>query len=465
MKVFLSRMIFSSSQFIFSRGRCRLFMLFLFVIVFSTSIIVGCASSNRVDEIPTYSPPSVTIQAVESEPNESVSSLTITSTPSPTSPPTPSPTPARASILAVGDVIMHKALYDGAETLDAQQNTAYNFSPLFEYVAPIIAQADISIANFEGTMAGEPYTGFPFFSGPDEMAEALYQAGFRYVGTANNHCIDKGIDGVVRTHTILTENNLTVVGTRPDVYTPLHRVVEVNGIRIGLLCYTFETIGNDSFHTINGNYVPEEAENLIASFNPYRKDYYEEDMSEIMTAIDLLREDGAEFIFFIVHWGNEYSTVPAKWQVELSQTLCNAGVGLIVGHHPHVLQPIETYVSEDGSHEMLVYYSLGNFLGNWAYGTNGTSGKAQDGMIARVTLVRNENGVSIEKAEYIPTFVVRTFEGSRTHHSIIPVLPALGTPETFNTTESEMTASLKRTVGIVESGFEDNIIPVIQSER
>ena len=452
-----------SKNFVYS---CRVALSILFIYCFSILSLLGCTSSIHGTDKTLYSPPSTSTPGASSNTTTYASvspAITPTQTSAPT--PTPSPTPARASFLAVGDVIMHKALYEGAMSYDEHQNATYNFLPLFEFIAPTIAEADISIANFEGTLAGEPYTGFPFFSGPDEMAEALYQVGFHYAGTANNHCIDKGIDGIIRTHTVLTDNGLTVVGTRPDVYTPLHHVVDANGIRIGIVCYTFETIGNSSFRTINGNYVPEEAENLIASFNPYRKDYYEEDLAEMMTSIDILREEGAEFICFIVHWGNEYSTVPAQWQIDLSQTLCNAGVGLIVGHHPHVLQPIETYVSEYGTNETLVYYSLGNFLGNWAYGTNRTNGKAQDGMIARVYLVKDESGVYIESAEYIPTFVVRTFEGSKTHHSIIPVLPALSTPETFNTTESEMTSSLKRTTNIVESGFSDNTISVVQSAR
>lgn len=393
---------------------------------------------------------------------------TVIPTPIPTPSPTPSPTPVpeiRVTVSLVGDIIMHEAVYDGALTNPGEDEPVYDFSPDFQYITDILKDSDLVIGNFEGTLAGPPYSGFPHFNGPDAMADALYNAGFRVLCTANNHCIDKGLDGLIRTATVLAEKGFTVIGTRPDLKSEMDTVMDVDGIKIGFLNYTFETIGTSKRKALNGIPIPDGADPLICSFNPYREKAFDTDLKVILLRAEALRQQGAEAICLVLHWGVEYTTQSSAWQQKMAQSLCDGGVDLIVGHHPHVLQGIDVLTSADTGKQTLVYYSLGNFLGNWAFGTQGTSGKAQDGLIARITFVKTEDGVSIEKGEYIPTFVVRLPKGSGRQHLIVPVLPASVNPSAYSTTEKDMLASYKRINKILGSCTGTAEIPVMVAIR
>jgi len=406
------------------------------------------------------------------EPSASGSSLpaTISVTPTPTSSPTPTPTPLptavpeiRVTITAVGDVIMHKAVTDGGLIHPVGDPAVYDFTPDFQYIAPIIEKSDLAMANFEGTLGGPPYTGFPYFSGPDAIADALYSAGFRVICAANNHCIDKGLDGLIRTASVFRDKGFTVIGTRPDTDTPKDTVADLDGIKIGLLNYTFETPGTSQRKSINGIPMPDGADPLISSFNPYKEPAYDKDLEAILLRVSALRQQGAETICLTLHWGEEYQTHSVAWQQKMAQQLCDAGVELIIGHHPHVLEEIDVLTSAVTGKQTLVYYSLGNFLGNWAYGTLGTSGKAEDGMIARITFLKTSAGVTIEKGEYIPTFIVRISTGSGWKHVIVPVMPALSDPAAYQTTAGEMQASYNRTHKLLSSYTGTAEIPVMEA--
>jgi poly-gamma-glutamate synthesis protein (capsule biosynthesis protein) len=366
-------------------------------------------------------------------------------------------------ITAVGDILMHKAVIDGGRTNPGESEPQYDYTYCFQYVRPYFEKSDLAIGNIEGTLAGPPYTGWPSFSAPDEIADSLYDVGFRVVCAANNHCIDKGYDGLVRTATVLREKGFTAIGTRPDIESTIDAIVDVGGIRLGLLNYTFETIGTKTQKGINGIPLPKDADPLINSFNPSRSAAFEADIDALIDDVERLRREGAEFICLMVHWGTEYTTHSAQWQKDMALRLCDAGVGLIIGNHPHVLQEIEVVTSETTGNETLVYYSTGNFLGNWAYETLGTNGKAQDGMIARVTLLKTKDGVSVEKGEYIPTFVVRPYEGSVLKHYIVPVIPAMGNPENYRTTTTAMEASYKRISKILGSCTGTEHIPIAEA--
>ena len=409
----------------------------------SSPVLMSAESSPTSTPIPTPSP---------------------TFTPSPTPSPTPTAIPEiRATLTAVGDIIMHKPVIDGGLTNPGEAVPVYDFNTDFQYVSSILQASNLATGNFEGTLSGPPYTGFPSFSSPDEIADALYNAGFRVICTANNHCIDKGYDGLVRTATVLREKGLTVIGTRPDLTSPIDTVSDLGGIKVGLLNYTFETPGTEQQKTINGIPIPDGAYLLIDSFNPYRKAAYETDLRFILSRAEELRRQGAEVICLTLHWGEEYNTHSVAWQQKMAQDLCDAGIDLIIGHHPHVLEEIEVLTSAVTGKQTLVYYSLGNFLGNWNFGTLGTAGKAQDGMIARVTFLKTANGVIIEKGEYIPTYVVRVPKGSGLQHLIVPVLPGLSDPASYQTTTEEMQASYDRINKILGTCIGTAEIPVMEA--
>jgi poly-gamma-glutamate synthesis protein (capsule biosynthesis protein) len=360
---------------------------------------------------------------------------------------------------------MHEAVYDGALTNPGEDIPVYDFTPDFQYISPVLQDSDLVIGNFEGTLAGPPYSGWPRFCGPDAMADALNTAGFDVLCTANNHCIDKGLDGLIRTATVLREKGFIVIGTRPDIDSSMDTVTEVDGIKIGLLNYTFETTGTAKRKALNGIPIPDGADPLICSFNPYRETSFDADLERLLLRVEVLRMQGADVICLVLHWGEEYVTHSSAWQREMAQKLCDGGVDLIIGHHPHVLQEIDVLTSMVTGKQTLVYYSLGNFLGNWAYGTLGTSGKAQDGMIARVTFLKTQDGVTIEKGEYIPTFVVRLHKGSELQHLIVPVLPASTDPSAYQTTEKDMLASYKRINKILGPCVGSAEIPVMEAAK
>lgn len=387
----------------------------------------------------------------------------ISPTPIPTISPTPAPVEIRATITAVGDILMHKAVIDDGLTTTAEGDTVYDFTPDFKYVSAIFKQSDLAFANFEGTLAGPPYTGFPAFSAPDEIADALYEAGFRVMGTANNHCIDRGLDGLIRTATVFREKGFTVIGTRPDTTSPMDTIEDLNGIKVGFINYTFETIGSESRRTINGIWLPEGAEDLVCSFNSYREDAYARDLAAILARADQLRSDGAEFICFSVHWGEEYQRQSVPWQRDVAQDLADGGIDLIIGHHPHVLEEAEVLTSQVTGKNTLVFYSLGNFLHNMNFGTLGTAGNAQDGAIARINLLKTEDGVRIEFAEYIPTYVVRVPDGNFLTHYIVPVLKGLIEPEAFESSTEEMQASYDRIHKILGDSTGTADLPIVEA--
>lgn len=373
------------------------------------------------------------------------------------------PAEIHATITAVGDILMHKAVIDGGLTNPGDKDPIYDFSPDFQYVAPILKQSDLAFANFEGTLAGPPYSGFPSFSSPDEIADALFGAGFRVISTANNHCIDKGTAGLIRTADVFREKGFTVIGTRPDTSTPMDTIEDLNGIKVGFLSYTFETIGAENRKAINGIPLPAGTELLVSSFNPYRETSYEKDLAAILSRVNKLRSDGAEFICLSIHWGEEYSTKSVKWQRDMAQDLSDGGVDLIIGHHPHVLEEIEVLTSAVTGKNTLVYYSLSNFLHNMNFGTLGTSGNAEDGAIARVTLLKTGDGVRIELGEYIPTYVVRIADGNYLRHLIVPVLPGLADPDAYQTSTAEMQASCDRIHKILGASTGTDLLPVKES--
>ena len=401
-------------------------------------------------------------------PGQTGLTLTVAGTlqPSPTLSPAVSPTPPpdpqiRITLACVGDIILHQSVIDGGLTADG----SYNYDPIFQYVKPILQAADLTMANYEGTLAGSPYSGYPFFCAPDTIADALAASGVQVVWTANNHSIDKGLKGLIRTAEVFRDKGFMVIGTRPDETVRTDAVADVRGIKIGLMAYTFETIGTPGQKTLNGINLPDGADPLIDSFNPYRDDAMARDMAALLDRAAALREQGAEIICLSLHWGDEYKTRSNAYQRQMAQQLADAGIELIVGHHPHVLEEIDVLTCAATGKQTLVFYSISNFLHNMDFDTHATSGKAQDAVIARIYLLKDSSGVRVEKAEYIPTYVVRVPRGSGQQHLIVPVLAAMDNPAAFQTTTQEMTASLERITAILGDSQGTAELPVTQAAR
>lgn len=244
-----------------------------------------------------------------------------------------------------GDMMMHDT-----QILAAYDSTSetYNYEPCFDLVRNHIKKADVAICNFECTLGGKPYKGYPCFSAPDSYLDALCNAGFDIFLTANNHCLDMRRKGLERTIEMMKQKNVLQLGTytsqndRNDRY-PI--IIEVKGVKIAMLNYTYGTNG-----------IKPQADNIV--------NYT--DTAIIRNDIKEARRKGADYIIANMHWGVELDEVERKDQVQLARWLIENDVDHIIGGHPHVVQHITSTTSfrKPDSAEHLIAYSLGNVLSN-----------------------------------------------------------------------------------------------------
>lgn len=246
----------------------------------------------------------------------------------------------RITLLFVGDLMQHQAQIDAARTPEGK----YDYSPCFSLVKEQISRADLAIGNLEVTLAGKPYQGYPAFSAPDEYLQAIKEAGFDILMTANNHCLDRGKKGLERTILMLDSLHIPHAGTysnlskRKQQY-PLF--IHKKGFRIAFLNYTYGTNGIKTSSPNIVNYIDKEA---------------------ILQDIRSAQARCPDAIIACMHWGEEYKSLPNKEQRDLADWLLQQGVTHIIGSHPHVIQPME--LRAEGNRQHVVVYSLGNFISN-----------------------------------------------------------------------------------------------------
>lgn len=243
----------------------------------------------------------------------------------------------RLSVLFAGDIMGHDSQI--AAAYDTATKT-YDYTSCFQLVKPYIESVDVAIGNLELTLAGAPYKGYPAFSSPDALAVALKDAGFDALVTANNHSCDKGKKGIERTIDVLDSLGMYHTGTFTDNATRLNDyplLLEKNGFKLALLNYTYGT---------NGIAIPKPTiVNLI-------------DTAQMAQDIARAKIHQPDFIIAFMHWGREYEPLPDAFQKNITAFLFGKGVPLVIGAHPHVLQPMEF----DKEKQQLVVYSLGNFV-------------------------------------------------------------------------------------------------------
>lgn len=352
------------------------------------------------------------------------------------------------SILAGGDVLMHSHLINGGLEADGQ----YDYSYAFQHLTGLTAAVDFAYLNMEGTLAGPPYTGFPLFSAPDAIATAIRGSGFDMAKTANNHAIDKGSAGLDRTYTTLEAAGLIVSGSRRSLDDAFYQLVEIGGVEIAFATYTYETIRQEGRRALNALVIPEDMEGRINSFS-LEEPYMSEDFTRMGRLASFMREAGADFVVFNIHWGTEYSSEENWYQKHLAQLLADHGVDLIVGNGPHVIQPIKEIRSTDGGHKTLVFYSVGNLLSDQVYSTGDSAGRAEDGILAEIHLQRSSSGtVEIRSAAYISTYVYKEkIAADKSRNTIIPIRAALQNPQAYGveTAVNLLQASLARTEAVM----------------
>lgn len=379
------------------------------------STLVACSSTSpstsSSSESTTTSTVASLVELLPPEPPDRVVLAPVETTTTTTS---EAPRPEGTAVLAfTGDTLVHSPLWAAAERYAG--GSGFDFAPMFAEVAPILAGADLAVCHLETLFAppGVAYSTMPRYQVPEEVADALAAAGYDRCSTASNHVMDGGTASIDHTLNVLDEVGITQHGTArvPAEIEPT--VFDVNGISMSHLSYTIH---------FNGLSLPAD--------EPWRSARI--DIDRIVDDATTARGMGAEFVIVSMHWGNEGSNRPNPDQKKLSQQLARSRVvDLVIGSHPHLLQPIEKF------DDMWVVHSLGNFLSNMPTGDRWAPG-TQDGAIVEFTITRGDDGITVSAPRVHPTWVDRN-DGF--------VIRALG--PRFATLEGELSQSWRRTVAVL----------------
>lgn len=299
------------------------------------------------------------------------------------------------SINLVGDLMCHKPQTNNAEI----KAGVFDFRPSFEYIKPYLQNADLTIGNLETTFAGpdKPYAGYPAFNSPDAYCEALKDAGFDFLVTANNHSMDTQEEGLLRTVAVIKKNNLGYAGTYLNQRDhDSIRILDVKGLKLAILNYTYGT---------NGAYP--------SSLHKYMLNVI--DSAEITQSVRQAKTLGAEMVLVFYHFGLENIQEPTAAQKDAVKYALEAGAQLVIGAHPHVIGPTQVGFSKTVNDSVFVAYSLGNFISNqyWRY--------TDAGVILKLHLQKNitKNSCSYQSATYLPTWVYRG-DGAKKMHIVLP---------------------------------------------
>lgn len=364
-----------------------------------------------------------------------------------------------ATISSQGDLLMHKPVIDTCKGKDGK----YDFESIFRYVKSYVSGYDYAVANFETTLGGpdHPYQGNPSFNTPDTFADELVDTGFDMLLTANNHCADTTATGILRTLEQLRSRNLATVGTQKDANEQDFVVIEVNGIRIGVSCYTYATDETDDGRpSLNRNSFLSKK----GIVNYYMENKLDRFYGEVEAQLNAMEQQGVDATIFYVHWGVEYETEENELQNQMAQKLCDMGVDVIIGGHPHVVQPIELLQSKrDPSHRTVCIYSLGNVVSNQREGIDPSfeGGFTEDGVIFNVTFEKYSDGTAgLAGVDVLPTWVnMHTTDGVK-EYNVLPLDVSRESQweEMFdisNETAKKAKDSFDRTMKILGDGLEE----------
>lgn len=360
-----------------------------------------------------------------------------------------------ATVISTGDIMVHSTQLAGAKTSSGE----YDFSAFFKEASPYFKAADLAVANLEVTFGGTEsgqYSGYPVFNTPDTLADAIKDSGLNFLVTANNHAYDTGLFGLKRTAQVLKQKGIDFIGTRETTDALNYAVKEINGIKLGIANFTYETSGQVAGRKyLNGAIIAEEANDLINSFSYDRIDEFYQDSADM---ISKMKSDGADYIVFYMHWGNEYKLSPDTWQKTIAQKLSNLGVNMIIGSHPHVIEPVELIRSEDGESTTVCIYSVGNCVSNQRQEIMDScpSGHTEDGVLFSFTLKKDKDGVTLNSLDLIPTWVNKYKGGSGYQYTIYPLESAEDGSAKYSldsAAAAKATKSYERTKEIVAAGL------------
>lgn len=360
-----------------------------------------------------------------------------------------------ATVISTGDIMVHSTQLTGAKTSSGE----YDFSAFFKEASPYFKAADLAVANLEVTFGGTEsgqYSGYPVFNTPDSLADTIKASGLNFLITANNHAYDTGLYGLKRTAQVLKQRGIEFIGTRETTDDPAYAVKEINGIKIGFANFTYETSGKTAGRKyLNGAIIAEEANDLINSFSYDRIDAFYADAADV---INQMKSVGADYIVFYMHWGNEYKTSPDTWQKTIAQKLSNLGVNMIIGSHPHVIEPVELIRSEDGESTTVCIYSMGNCVSNQRQEIMDScpTGHTEDGVLFSFTLKKDKDGVTLNGLDLIPTWVNKYKGGSGYLYTVYPLESAQDGSTKYSldsAAAAKAAKSFERTKAIVAAGL------------
>jgi len=296
----------------------------------------------------------------------------------------------RLSLLFGGDIMGHDSQI--ASAYDVSTKT-YDYTSCFQFAKSYLEAADLTIGNLELTLAGPPYKGYPQFSSPDALVIALRDAGFDVLVTANNHCVDRGKKGLERTIEMLDSFNIPHTGTFVDTVSRLNDhplMVEKNGFKLAILNYTFSTNG-----------LPVYKPNIVNRLDTViiRKD------------LKRARELKPDAIIVFAHWGVEYQSLPLKSQKDVTDFCFKHGAQLVIGAHPHVLQPMEWRKDKN----QFVAYSLGNFVSGQRkrYTDGGAMAYIE---LEKINFKPDSATTKIDSAGYYLNWVYRTVDSQKDYY-------------------------------------------------
>jgi poly-gamma-glutamate capsule biosynthesis protein CapA/YwtB (metallophosphatase superfamily) len=324
----------------------------------------------------------------------------------------------KATIAAVGDVMLMSTQIN-----DAKKGDTYDFNPVFSLIAPYIQKADIAVANLETPVAGEEAgwsvsgtpmpdgkTGLSYFNAPVQILDALKEAGFDVLGTANNHALDKDRDGLENTIRNIRAAGLEQMGTNLPGEGRRMVIKEANGIKFAILAYA------EGVNQHTGGYNGSELSQAVNFIND----------KNVIADIKQARQDGADIVAICLHTGVEKNLAPESYERERAKAYIAAGADILFQSHPHVLQPFEMVTTGEGTAARtgLVAYSLGNFISNMDGDVYARS------VVVYADVEKDANGAHITGARYLPTYFYRnggTYEVLPTAPSAIPAVgQALG---------------------------------------
>ena len=362
-----------------------------------------------------------------------------------------------ASVSVQGDLLMHRPVMKTCLT----EGDTYDFTSLFQYIVPELEKYDYNIANLETTFGGPdyPYQGNPNFNAPDTLADDLKETGFHMLLTGNNHCADTTTASITRTINQIRDRGLIPLGTQRNADEPKFEIVDIGGIRVGMVCYTYATSVHNGLPVFN--YRFHVTEQGVVNF--FTNDALDKLYTEMDAILADMEAQGAEVTMAFMHWGTEYDVNENDTQRAIAQKLCDMGVDVIVGGHPHVVQPMDLLTSSlDDDHKTVCIYSLGNAISNQRISEMDLkTGHTEDGVVFSVVFEKYSDGsVHVAGTDVLPTWVNYHGNHGYNEYNILPLYNDRRDEwkDLFYLSGEQLVGaqnSYERTMSIVEAGLKE----------